>query len=31
VLPAVLEVLIKIVQFTEKACNIEARDEGVHS
>ena len=31
VLPAVLELLIKIVQFTEKACNIEARYDGVHS
>jgi hypothetical protein len=31
VLPAVLELLIKIVQFTEKACDIKARYDGVHS
>jgi hypothetical protein len=31
VLPVVLKLLTKIVQFTEKACDVEARYDDVHS
>ena len=31
VLPSMLEVLIKIVQFTEDLCDVEARYDSVHS